>query len=370
MTKTISAIDLHYITQELQVLIGGRVDKIYVPRKKEIILELFVRSKGKFFLQIDENSVYLTEQKPSTTQPTDFCMFLRKKLNRAIIKSIDQIDFERILSITLETKTSKFKIIAEIFSKGNILLIKNNKILVASEYQNWKDRTIRPNTIYKHPKKDYNFLKLKQEELNTLLKQTNKENIVKTLAVELGLGGVYSEEVCLLSKIDKNKDPKSLTDKELKLLFSALEKIKTQKLNPQTIYKNKEILDLTPFQLKIYEKNKQEKAESFSKILNSYFSNIDEIKEKEQRNKKVNQIKEIIENQKEDIKKLEKQEKINHEKAEILYNNYQQISQILQELKKISKEHSWTEIKEKLKGHKLIKEVISKDKSIIVEIKQ
>ena len=69
------------------------------------------------------------------------------------------------------------------------------------------------------------------------------------------------------------------------------------------------------------------------------------------------------------IKRLEKQEKTNKEKGELVYQNYQLIDSILKELKDISKNHSWKEIKDKLKGHKLIKEVISKDKSIVLELK-
>ncbi len=367
--KTLSALDLHYLVQEFQSLINGRIDKIYCPRKKEIFLELFVPTKGKFSIKIDEKTIFLTELKPASKQPSEFCMYLRKKLNNTRIKSIKQLDFERILEITFESKAGTFKLITELFSKGNLLLTKDNKILVAAEYQNWKDRTIRPNIQYKHPEKDYNFLTLKQSELKQLLSTTTKENLVKCLAIDLGLGGIYSEEVCLISKIDKNTLPKDLTEQETTTLFKTLEKIKSKTQSPTITYKNKEILDLTPFSLQLYKTNKQEKAKSFSAILNDYFSNIASILEKQQQNKQINQINEIIKEQKEDIKNLEKQEQTNHQKAELLYNNYQTISKILSELKEIAKKHPWKEIKEKLKGNKIIKEVIPKDKSIVIELK-
>ncbi|MBR9691528.1 hypothetical protein GOV06_01975 [Candidatus Woesearchaeota archaeon] len=368
MTKTISALDLHYLIKELQFLVNARIDKIYVPRKKEILIQLFVPSKGKFMIKIDEKSFYLTEHKPSSATPSDFCMFLRKKLNNARLRKIQQLGFERIIAIDFESKAGTFQIIAELFSKGNILLIKNNKILIAAEYQNWKDRTIRPNIQYKHPKKEYNFLTLSQTELNSLLAKTNKENIVKSLAIDLGLGGTYSEEACLLAGIDKNKKTPQLTEPEIKKLFLILEKLKTKQPFPRIIYKNKIIFDLTPFELKLYSDLKQEKANSYSEILNNYFSNISDIQEKEKQQTQIKKIQDIIKKQKQDIPKLEKQEKINKQKAELLYNNYQLISPLLSELKQISKKHSWKEIKEKLKSHKLIKEVISKDKSIVVEL--
>jgi len=54
-------------------------------------------------------------------------------------------------------------------------------------------------------KKDINFFDLKLDKLSELITKSTKDAIVTCLAVEVGLGGVYGEEVCLLSGINKNK---------------------------------------------------------------------------------------------------------------------------------------------------------------------
>ena len=61
-----------------------------------------------------------------------------------------------------------------------------------------------------------------------MLKTTNKTDIVRFFALELSLGGLYAEELCILSGIDKKKVPADITSKEsieilsgLKSLFSA-----------------------------------------------------------------------------------------------------------------------------------------------------
>ena len=87
--KTISSLELNYLVKELQFLVNARVDKIFAPRKKEVIIQLFVSGKGKFSLQIDENSVYLTEHRPASS-PSDFCMILRKKLDNSRLRKIEQ----------------------------------------------------------------------------------------------------------------------------------------------------------------------------------------------------------------------------------------------------------------------------------------
>ena len=56
------------------------------------------------------------------------------------------------------------------------------------------------------------------------------------------------------------------------------------------------------------------------------------------------------------------------EKGEIIYNKYNIIKEVLDELDKASKKYSWKEIKEKLKGHKIIKEINEKDRKVVVEV--
>lgn len=369
MKTQLASLDLHYLIKELQFLINSKLDKIYHPSKKELLLQFHVPGIGKKQLKINAQSIYLTEYKSPAAPPSDLCMFLRKKLNNARLRAIKQLGFERILSFDFQTKTENFSLIFELFSRGNIILTKANKILVAAEYQKWAARTIRPGQTYSYPAKEYNLLELKKPYLTTLLTSTNKESLVKCLALDLGLGGIYSEEACLLANIDKNKKPSKLNSKDLEKLFAALKKLQTKKLDPRTVYKAKELIDIVPFELKLYKDLKQEPAKTFSQALDSYFSKQVLLQEKAKFQKQLEKIQEIIQKQKQNIANLKKSELENKEKAELLYQNYKLVSEILQELKKATKKYTWKEIKEKLKGHKLIKEVIPAEKTIIIELK-
>ena len=82
---------------------------------------------------------------------------------------------------------------------------------------------------------------------------------------------------------------------------------------------------------------------------------------------KVEETERIVEQQEKNIRKLEKEEQENREKAEFIYAHYQDINPLLSELKEIAKKHSWHDIKAKLKGHKTIKEVNPKEKTVVVE---
>ena len=367
--QQLSALDIHYLLKELKFLINSRLDKIYHPSKKELILQFYVSGKGKQQLLINAgNYLYLTSFKSPSQEPSDFCMYLRKKLTNSRLIEINQLGFERILEFKFKTKQETFSLIFEMFSKGNIILIKDNKILSAIEYQKWAARIIRPKQAYSYPKKEFNFLELTQTILKKLLSKTTKESIVTSLAIDLGLGGIYSEEICLLSKINKNKKPSELNDKEITLLFNSFKIIKNKKIEPTIVYENNIIKDIVPFKLNLYKDLKQKSFETFSSALEFFFSQqipAEQLKYQKQ----IAKTKEIIEKQINHLEELKQQEKLNKEKAELLYKNYKLVKEILEELKEITKKHSWKEIKEKLKGHKLIKEVIPKEKSVVIELK-
>jgi predicted ribosome quality control (RQC) complex YloA/Tae2 family protein len=368
MKQQLSALDIHYLVKELRFLADSRLDKVYHPSKKELILQFFVSGKGKQQLLINAgNYLYLISYKPPSQEPSDFCMYLRKKLANSRLTEIKQLGFERIIEFKFQTKQETSSLIFEMFSKGNIILLKDNKILSAVEYQKFSARTIRPKEEYSYPKKEFNFLELTQKDLKDLLLKTTKESIVKSLAIDLGLGGVYSEEICLLSKINKNKKPAELDDKEITALFESLKSIKNKKLEPIIIYENNLVKDVIPFRLNLYKNLRQKSFKTFSSALEEFFSQqmpAEQLKYQKQ----INKAKEIIEKQIQHLEELKQQEKLNKEKAELLYKNYKLVKEILEELKEISKKYSWKEIKEKLKGHKLIKEVIPEEKSVVVEL--
>jgi predicted ribosome quality control (RQC) complex YloA/Tae2 family protein len=368
MKNQLSALDLNYLLKELKFLINSRLDKVYHPSKKELILQFYVSVKGKQQLLINAgNYLYLTLFKSSSQKPSEFCMYLRKKLTNSRLIEINQLGFERIIEFKFQTKQEIFSLIFEMFSKGNIILLKDNKILSATEYQKYSTRTIRPKENYIYPKKEFNFLELTQADLKKLLSKTTKESVVKSLAIDLGLGGIYSEEICLLSKVNKSKKPSELEDKEIKALFASLKSIKNKKFEPTIVYENNLIKDSIPFKLNLYKNLKQKSFKTFSTALEEFFSQqipAEQLKYQKQ----INKTKAIIEKQLQHLEELKQQEKINKEKAELLYKNYKLVKEILEELKQISKKHNWKEIQEKLKGHKLIKEVIPKEKSVVMEL--
>jgi len=366
MTYTISALDLHYLVKELQQLISAKVDKIYQPEKTVIIIRFHIPNTGKKILRIDLPShMFLTDFKGEIPeQPSGFCQMLRKNLGNSRVREIKQLGFERITKFVLETKEGKFHLYIELFSQGNLILTtEDDMIKGAVVTKKWKDRTIRGNIKYEYPKRDVDFNMVNKEDFQKVIKESDKENIVKILALEFGLGGLYAEELCMRANVDKAK--KELGPEELNSLYKEAEKLRDDKLSAMQYEKT-----ITP--IKLVSKKDGKAYATFSdvldKVLTSEVQQDQQDKQDAVRNKELNRLEKVIAKQEETMKKLEKSIELNHKKGEILFEHYQVVSEILTELKKAQMKFSWKEIKERLKGHKIIKEIHEKNKEIVIEI--
>jgi predicted ribosome quality control (RQC) complex YloA/Tae2 family protein len=378
MKTEISSLELNRLVRELQGLLGGKLEQLYQVGRDEFILQLHVPGTGKSILRIIIGKImYVASSKGSAPdKPPSFCVYLRKKLKNARLKSISQLGFERIVELVFETKDARFRLVFELFSKGNVMLCdEQGVILSALEQQEWKDRVLKPKQRYDYPKKEFSFLALTKSELELLLRKSDRESLVKTLAMELGLGGVYAEEICLLSKVDKNVKSNTLSGQEVASLYAVMQDLLSRQSSPVVVYEDdarSKVRDITPFRLEFYREFAIAEFDDFSDALDSVLTTKQEAKEIDAVEKhaktRIDKIDEMIAQQRLRIEGLEVSEKENRRKAELVYENYILIQQVLAEVNELRKSSSWHDIKERFKGHKLIKEINEKTGEITLEI--
>ncbi|MBI2151721.1 NFACT family protein [Candidatus Woesearchaeota archaeon] len=197
LKKSITSIELAAIVEELRSLLQGKISQIYSLGEEEMLLQWHVSGEGKKLLRILFGKwLNLTEHKEPADQPSSFCRQLRKNLGNATLRELYQQNSERIVVLKLEKKET-YHLIIEFFSKGNIILTDDNfKIIGVQERQVWKDRAVKPDEVYVFPASKANWKLLEVESLKTLLRQSSMSSLVKFLAAEIGLGGIYAEEVC------------------------------------------------------------------------------------------------------------------------------------------------------------------------------
>jgi len=125
---------IHFLTCELnECLNGAKINKIYQPNPKDIILQLKAKSKThQLFLSasFEAPRIYITNQTyENPNSPLNFCMVLRKHIERGIIRNISQYENDRIIMLTIDAYNEMsdkvaYTLIFEIMGRrSNIILV-------------------------------------------------------------------------------------------------------------------------------------------------------------------------------------------------------------------------------------------------------
>ncbi|PIZ50914.1 hypothetical protein COY27_05520 [Candidatus Woesearchaeota archaeon CG_4_10_14_0_2_um_filter_33_13] len=359
---SISSLELAAVVNELQFLVGGKLTQIYHQEKKELLFQLHAQGEGKKLLKIIPGKyLCLTKIKDDAPlKPSSFCMQLRKYLSNATINSITQYEADRVVVIELE-KSQKYIMIIELYAKGNLVMTDlDNNIIAALERQTWRDRVVKVGEKYVFPSHGVNWKDITDEKLLGLLKSSEKNNLATSLAIELGFGGVYSEEICKLASVDKSKLPGDVTETEVKIIVKTIGEMLEKLKKPQGYLYDDQI---TPFSLS--EMTEKERFDSYSAALDT----IDPFKTTSPYNNKIKTIMTMIKAQEGSIKKQEDSITINTKKGETVYAQYQPLHKMLDFVKQSRNDgKEWKEIEEELKKIKKIKKVDLKSKKIIIDL--
>ncbi len=358
--KNISSFELTALINELQFLVKGKIPHLYHQEGQELLLQFHVPNKGKQLLKIIPGKwLCLTSLKESSIRPSGFSMLLRKYLDNAFVKSITQKDSERIIIFELEKK-EKFILIIELFSKGNIILTDENLIIIGVlEKQEWKDRSVKPGEKYLFPTSAVNWKTIPEKEFITILQKSDKKNLATTLATDIGLGGVYAEEVCTRAGIDKNQLPTNVSISECKKVYASLQQmISLLKKQQGFIYAEQ----ITPFPLSNCTPLKQ--TETYNEAIDALIP----FQKASPYEKKIKSMEYMIGEQEAAIIKQEELIIQNTKKGELIYEKYQPIKKLLEIVTEMKKTKKWDEIATELKKEKKIQRVDLKTKKIVVEL--
>ena len=166
-TMSFDGFFLHHMVEELRTeLLNGRIQKINQPFEQELVLQIRSNRKSHRLL-LSAHPVFgriqLTESTfENPAQPSTFIMVLRKYLQGAVIESIEQIENDRIVEITVSNKNEigdhiQATLIIEIMGKhSNILLVdkSSHKILEVIKHIGFSQnsyRTLLPGATYTAP---------------------------------------------------------------------------------------------------------------------------------------------------------------------------------------------------------------------------
>jgi len=351
--QQVSSVDVHFIVQELQNLKGAKIVKIYQYSIKELMFQLHIPGTGTRFLYIFlPHALFLSEERiPSLEQPPMFCMVLRKHLTNARIQGVKQIQSERVVEIEISTKAGTFFLMVEVFSKGNFIVCdENKKIILPMESITWRARALKRGEPYISPI-GCDTIALSEEEFMTTIQTSTRDNISTILAVDLGVGGDYAEEICVRADID----PKAPQEKcDLKKIYTTWKDLLASKIRAT-------ITDgmATPFP---FQKEKQKEMESFNAAL-SEIELADKEKAPSPGQQKQDKQSHILKTQQEQLIVFKKDIQENQQKAELMYERYPELQEVFAIVQE--KKQGW---KAKLVKHPLVKKFNEKDQTVEVEL--
>lgn len=365
MKEQMESLEIAASLRELKDLEGGFVKKIYKPGEKEILLRIYVPGEGnKMLLFKLGKGLYLTERdKDNPMKPGDYVMLMRKFLSNAKIKSIRQHEFDRVVVMELSTKR-KLRLIFEIFGKGNLILDGEEHILLPYRSESWSHRELKEGSEYKYPPSRIQPFEIDKERFVEILEDSDKD-LVRTLAVEMNLGGKYAEEICFRMGVDKNTDDfKDRSDEIYEYLMDLRKEIFEEELDPQLIMEEDDIKDAVPFELEQYQGLESKSTDTYNEALDLSFR--EEKTEEEEGippklKRKLDHQQKALEDLKEDVKE-------NKIKAELIYQNYQTCEEILNAIHKAREEDRREEIFEKIKDLDFVVQLNDMDEYIILEL--
>ena len=211
---------LHHMVEELRSeLVNGRIQKINQPFEQELVLQIRSNRQSHRLL-LSAHPVFGRIQLTQTTfenpaQPSTFIMVLRKYLQGALIESIEQVENDRIVEITVSNKNEigdhiQATLIIEIMGKhSNILLVdkSSHKILEVIKHVGFSQnsyRTLLPGSTYIAPPstESLNPFTAKDEKLFEIL-QTQELTAKNLQSLFQGLGRDTANELERLLVRDK-----------------------------------------------------------------------------------------------------------------------------------------------------------------------
>lgn len=278
-------------------ILNGRIEKIFQPESDEILVNIRANRKNfKLVLSASANSprIHLTNvTKENPSSPPMFCMLLRKHLSGGKIADIKFHDYERIITILVESvdelgDLSVKKLIIEIMGRhSNIILVnKEDKIIDSIKHVDSEVSSVRevmPARPYTMPpgqdkispdKVDvHSLLQSGRSIFNISIKKYLLNNVK-------GFSPLLCNEICFRANVDGKTPVSSLSSYELESLASNFKQVThlilNRKYSPCIAFRDNLKLNPEDFHcLHLYQYKNIKLFDSINEMLDNFYSEKD-----------------------------------------------------------------------------------------------
>lgn len=331
------------------ILIGGRIDKVYQQEKDELLLLVYSKGKNhKLLLSASSNNprAYITKySKENPMSPPMFCMLLRKHLIGGIILDINQYENDRVIIFTISGQDelgnkTKRDLVVEIMGKhSNIILMDQESKKIVDSIKRVPIDVSRVRQIL--PGLNYSFLDLEDKPNPLRISRESFLKIIEDAPGNLqsfkffymsfhGLSPLIGREICNNSNIDSKRTILSLSDHEKNDLYDSFFSIMTKAYNheyaPNYVLNDEtgEIISFYALILNLYGDNNHTITDTMSTMLDVVYRSKDTYDRVIQKSASLRKILQT---------KLERaQNKLSKQKEELLESENREIYKIYADL--------------------------------------
>jgi predicted ribosome quality control (RQC) complex YloA/Tae2 family protein len=349
--RELSSVDIAAVVTELRRHVGAKVDKAYLYGDDTVRLRMrdFDRGRVELFAEVGDRKRLHTvapERVPDAPgRPPNFAMMLRNRISGADLAAVRQYEFDRIVVVEFERDDADTTVVFELFGEGNVAVLDEaGEVVQSLSTVRLKSRTVAPGAPYGFPSSRLNPLSVGFDAFRRRMDESDTD-LVRTLATQLNLGGLYAEEVCSRAGVDKTRDIAAATDEDYDALYDALDGLAADlrggQFDPRIYLEDDRVVDATPFPLVERERADLdvEPYDSYNEALDRYFHRLtrqerdtggeDAEPDRPDFEAEIEKRKRIIEQQEGAIEGFEEQAAAERAKAESLYASYDLVDEVL-----------------------------------------
>ncbi len=274
-----------------RLLLGGRIDKIYMPDKDEIIVCFRSLGKNRKLLLSCNPSLprvhFISQNRENPLSPPSFCMLLRKQLSGGKLISVSQPDMERIIEFGVEAKNElgdtvvRYLIIEIMGRHSNIILTDENMRITECirrvDASVSRARLVLPGMEYEYPPPQNKLLpeNVTYEVVKRIIFDCPNEKRLDKHILEnfAGFSPMLSREPVFRACGDASPVYMQISatqaERTAEELFRFLEDLKERRFSPCIVYDDAKPKDFSAFEITMYDNRKE--VESLTESLDGFY---------------------------------------------------------------------------------------------------
>jgi predicted ribosome quality control (RQC) complex YloA/Tae2 family protein len=302
MKRTLSRWEYQVLLDEAKQLSGRRMEKIYEIKPALFRLDFsfgysLMAKLGEYF--------YITKNPPAAPlKPTEFCMYLRKRIEGKKMLNFEEVGNDRIYRLSVEDGMG---LIFEQFGKGNLLLVEKDEKILRS-YWPQKESGYSIGQRQQEGQPIQFSLPPKLHEAKKLIEREPEICLLSALS-KMHVGKIYAKEILMGSGLEEKK-AKDIEEKKLEEILEKLAKLMAR-ISPRVYEDLKgECVELSLVALPSFDKAgySYKTFQTFSPAAEYYFSKAqDAQKGKEKENPQLDRLKKRLEEQNLGLQRVEKE---------------------------------------------------------------